>query len=286
VPIAWLLNLDAEEELAAPAGWRRSPKLWRAIGPHREAAARALLGEGDVSLEPGVPLPDREGGWRGRAWCPTPSALAELTAAGAQPEHCPPLGVLARVNRRDFLLEHGLGLAEARWIRDEGQWRTWLGERSPSPARLKRGFGVAGRGQRTLGTGQPSSGDEAWVSSALALGGLLVEPELQPLREFVTHGLLGRDGSLELGPPREQLVTRAGAWRHTGPPVPSPWTEALQHAAREIGGALGAAGYFGPFGLDGYEYRDRRGEPRVQAAGDLNARYTMGWGTMTGVDPG
>jgi hypothetical protein len=62
--------------------------------------------------------------------------------------------------------------------------------------------------------------------------------------------------------------------------VDSSWCEELALAAGRLGRALGRAGYFGPFGVDGYEYRDRGGDLRLQPASDLNARYTMGW-----VDP-
>ena len=42
--------------------------------------------------------------------------------------------------------------------------------------------------------------------------------------------------------------------------------------------ALSAAGYFGPFGIDGFRYRDAQGRGgRLQSMGELNARFSMAW---------
>ncbi len=50
------------------------------------------------------------------------------------------------------------------------------------------------------------------------------------------------------------------------------WQEALAAAA----GALGRAGYTGPFGIDAWRYRDRAGALRLQPLGEINARMTFG----------
>ena len=75
---AWLLNLDAEAELANPSA-RTPSRALAARGRRRwPRALRDLLGPRRPVLSPGV----RADGLRGRAWCPTPRALI---AAGAEP---------------------------------------------------------------------------------------------------------------------------------------------------------------------------------------------------------
>jgi hypothetical protein len=41
--------------------------------------------------------------------------------------------------------------------------------------------------------------------------------------------------------------------------------------------ALSRAGYFGPFGVDAYCYRDRDEKIHLQPRSEINARYTMGF---------
>lgn len=269
-PTAWLLNLDAEEELAARGGWRREPRLWAATRTHRLRAAQALLGPGDLLLEPGDLLEDRLAGRPlGQAWCPTPDALTCLASAGAQPPPAPGLEVLREANDRRFLLHAGLAPESARiLVRHED----WLGLPVGQPVRLKRALGAAGRGQRVVLPGQTRSEDEAWVRGAMRRGPLLAEAELEVAREFVTHGLVEPSGAVHVGPTCTQEVDRRGAWSRTGEAC-SAAPASLAEAARAAGSALAAAGYFGPFGLDAL----LGSEGTLHAASDLNARYTMGW---------
>jgi hypothetical protein len=44
-----------------------------------------------------------------------------------------------------------------------------------------------------------------------------------------------------------------------------------------VGRALFAAAYFGPFGVDGFVYRDHDGGLRLQPRSEINARYSMGF---------
>ena len=50
-----------------------------------------------------------------------------------------------------------------------------------------------------------------------------------------------------------------------------------RHGLERVAGALHAAGYFGPFGIDAYRYADAHGRTRWNPCGELNARYTMGY---------
>ena len=49
-----------------------------------------------------------------------------------------------------------------------------------------------------------------------------------------------------------------------------------------LGEALAGAGYFGPFGIDAYRYRDRAGALRLQPRSEINARYSMGFAVGLG----
>ena len=53
--------------------------------------------------------------------------------------------------------------------------------------------------------------------------------------------------------------------------------EALIAGARRVGLALHEAGYFGPYGVDAFRWRDELDRPQLHALSEVNARYTMGW---------
>ncbi|MFO0668550.1 MAG: hypothetical protein U0235_02835 [Polyangiaceae bacterium] len=50
---------------------------------------------------------------------------------------------------------------------------------------------------------------------------------------------------------------------------------ALAAEIARVGAALEAAGYFGPFGVDAFTYRDARGDIALQPRSEINARYSM-----------
>ena len=110
---AWILNLDAELELSrARPGYVAQSRLSAQLAEHG-TGARALLGEGDVLVAPGSRYP---ADYVGRAWCPTPLALAALRHAGLEPEPHPDATVLRRVNHRRFAHELGAGLPGQRYV--------------------------------------------------------------------------------------------------------------------------------------------------------------------------
>ena len=53
--------------------------------------------------------------------------------------------------------------------------------------------------------------------------------------------------------------------------------------AEHVAEALTRAGYFGPFGIDAYIWRNATGRTELNPLGELNARYTMGYGVGMGV---
>ena len=66
---AWVLNLDADYELAAGSGYEPRRAVLLAMKPHVDALAARLLGPDDVVITDG-----QDGkGMVGRAWSPTPA---------------------------------------------------------------------------------------------------------------------------------------------------------------------------------------------------------------------
>lgn len=269
----WVFNLDAELELLrGRPGYVPQRKLLAQLAQHGKSA-RELMAATDVELDLGSTVPE---GLRGRAWCPTPMALASMRRHGVEPEPHPDPSVLRRVNHRLFAHELGGGLPQQAYARSREDLlqiigtcaRNWL---------LKRPLGFAGRGQlRALG---PLTEKQwSWVDASLARDGILVEPLVRPSFEVSLHGFLWRDGSCELGRVCAQEVSERGAFRGVRLALEHELSarerEALFERAHAVARALRDAGYFGPFGIDGYRY-----EAGFCALGEINARYTLSFAT-------
>ncbi|EYF04906.1 hypothetical protein [Chondromyces apiculatus] len=298
---AWLLNLDADEELARPAGYTpnravltRSRALAAQVGP--------LLGPDDVLIWPDEPppaaLPDGSPTslplppLPGHAWCPTPRALRALRDAGTVPAPAPPLEVIRCVNHRRFCAALGQPLPGACFADTVEEITRTVA--SPSPTGLwllKRPFGFAGRGRLRIPAGPLDASALSWISASLAPdgrhgGGLQVEPWMVRCGDFSQHGHLTPAGALVLGAPCVQRCDERGTWLATARAAPADLApdeaRALHEAATTTGEALAAAGYFGPFGIDAFRFRDAAGEVRWNPRCEINARYTMGWATGMG----
>ncbi|HEY4156920.1 MAG TPA: hypothetical protein VGM29_02440, partial [Polyangiaceae bacterium] len=99
---AWVLNLDAELELAQTrSSYVPRLKLTAQLAEYGRDS-RALLGPNDLLVGSAINHPE---GLLGRAWCPTPRALGALSAAGIPPEPHPDVAVLRHVNHRLFAHE-------------------------------------------------------------------------------------------------------------------------------------------------------------------------------------
>lgn len=278
---AWVLNLDVENELADPAGYTRSDAMARQL---RAAAVRVkgLIGDHDVLVDDaaGAKTPKPAAGLQGDAWCPTPRALSTLRAAGAVVPEAPSLEVLRRVNDRAFAIAIDPGPLDSRYVSTIDAVRsaiddveqTWL---------LKRGLSFAGRGHlRVLGT--LTDDDARWCDNAFRHGlGVVVEPLVQRQRDFVQHGWVTRRGETLLGRPLLQRCDARGGWQSTA----DLGAEDLQPEERTrltttadlVGSSLAAVGYFGPFGIDAFRYRDGD-HSGFNPLVEINARYGMGWG--------
>jgi len=283
-PAVWVLNLDADFELAAPSEGRAFTPS-RALSTYVARSvtqARQLFAPSDVLIDD---LPPGAGaGYLGRAWCPTPRARALLSAAGVEPEPAPPFAVLRAVNSRGFNTALGELLPGAGFFEGEGALDA-VRERVAVPScgrgwLLKQEFSVAGRGQRRVHVGVLTEADERWTAAALRGGGLQVEPCVEVLLEFVVHGRIDRGGATVVAVPCVQVCVE-GAWTETRRALPgelrSGEFEALENSAAQAAHALAGAGYFGPFGIDAFRWRDAKGAIRLQARTEINARYTMGW---------
>jgi hypothetical protein len=241
--IAWVLNLDAELELAVPAH-TPSAGVREALRTYVPILAASLLEEGDVLVD-GSSAPGLARGLAGRAFCaslgPTLPGAAFVTTwdeARAVLERAPEIG--------------------------DG-WR------------VKRAFGTSGRGQRVLRAGAIDVAEEGFVRAGLARGGVRIEPNVRIETEYAIHGRISEDGDLRLGRLVVQRCDARGAWMSTEP-ADAPEIEArLCDEATAVARALHEAGYFGPFGIDAFTHRDREGTLVLQPRSEINARYTMGF---------
>ena len=287
---AWVLNLDADLELAAGRGYSPKRTVREAMQSFVPLLATTLLASDDLLVDE-VSEPASAKGLTGRAFCPTPRALAALRRAGAEPEPHPPVEVLRRVNSRAFCAAVGPLLPEAAFVVDLEVAQRRLSEAPPPFAlggawRVKRAFGMTGRGQRVVVPAALGDPDLAFVRAGLEEGGgVQIEPNVAIVREYALHGMLAGDGALELGELVEQRCDARGAWLATEPIASGgarteeeqSIAERLRAQATTVGAALAREGYFGPFGIDAYTYRDELADLHLQPASEINARYSMGF---------
>jgi hypothetical protein len=270
---AWVLNLDAELELADPRYQARARLLAQLV--KHGSAARELLGPLDILISPGISL-DRP--HIGRAWCPTPRALALLREAGAEPEPHPEAAVLRRVNHRRFAFELGGGLPGQRYCTSRAELETALGP-GAWPYLLKRPLAFAGRGQLRL-FAAPAPAELAWIEASFAKDGLIVEPLVVPVLEVSQHGFVWQDARYELGRPVVQDVSGRGVFKGARAAAAGELESEEEHllyaSAEHVARSLYGAGYFGPFGIDAYRY-ERDGFAGFCALSEINARYTLGF---------
>lgn len=274
---AWILNLDADLELARGPGYAPSARVTASMRPHVESLARKLLEPGDVLLSDG----DRAEGFVGRAFCPTPRAIEALRRAGADVAPHPPVEVLRLVNARGFCAELGETMEDASFVTtEEAAWSVLARSPRLSDAwRIKRAFGMAGRGHRVVTPSSLTRADTTTIRAGIAEGGVQIEPNVALVTEYAIHGMLDAHGEARLGRVCVQRCDAHGQWRATEPlqggdPA---IVRALVEEAERVAEALAKAAYFGPFNVDAFTYRDRQGRVRFQPRSEINARYSMGF---------
>jgi len=291
---AWAFHLDVERELGARVRYQPKRRALAAAAAVLPALREAFLRPGDLVLGESSD-PEQAAGFLGCAWSPSSHALALLKRAGAQLPPTPGDAVLARVNRRDFVLEVDPAQAQDFGKRLVGSLAALRQELEPSPERrflVRRAFGAAGRGSRPYGGRGASLEQEdpglTWLRAGLELGPLVLEPLVEVELELSLHAWLPRGArQARIGHPCVSEVDAQRSWRSTRRARAGEWTRAeetgLQGALEKAAEALHKAGYFGPFGIDGLRYRRAPGAPaRLQPLGELNARLSMGWGAGMG----
>lgn len=288
---AWVLNLDADVELgmlaAGVTAYTPSARALAAGAPHVEALAAALLRPGDVLVDASSPAGAATGAI-GRAFCPTPRALSLLRRAGATPSPSPPPCVLVRVNGRAFATGLGATLPGAAFVTTREEALAKLATPPPlSDAwRIKRAYGMAGRGQRVVQPNAITRADVVLVEGGMAEGGIQIEPQVAIETELALHGWVSATGELVLGALVLQRCDARGQWVASERAPPDlPWAAPIEAEARLVGAALRAEGYAGPFGVDAFTYRTPDGELRLQPRSEINARYSMGFVVGFGPPP-
>jgi hypothetical protein len=277
--IAWLLNLDAELELADPAHYTLSAQLASRIEALIPRMAQLLTGEDHVLGRDQTPYHADEV----LAFCPTPVALQRIVQAGRVAPQAPSLAVLQQVNSRAFCAGLGQTLPGAAYVRDltalqrvlAGPWpvRGWL---------LKRDFGFAGRERRRVLEPPLDVSSLNFAKRSFGRGeGLQVEPWCERTHDFALHGYVFRSGRVLLGEPLVQHTDAQGSWLATRPLVEGELSDveqaALRDGAEAAGRALVRAGYFGPYGSDGFRYLGAGGAAAFQPRSEINARFSMGY---------
>jgi hypothetical protein len=278
--IAWLLNFDADRELRDPALYR--PGLLDAERIRALVALTAdLIAADDIWLDA-----DARDALAAdaivQAFCPTPSALQRIAQLGLKAPPAPALDVLRRVNDRGFCALLGNGLAHACFVRDMPSLERQLQAAPPgSSFVIKRAFSFAGREQRRVHDARLDASTRGFCLRSLSRGeGLQVEPWVERLADFGLHGYLTQAGELLTGVAREQRCDAMGRFLGISTqPAQLSATEQqlLRSELTKTATALTAAGYFGPFGIDAFRYREPGGALAFNARCEINARFTMGY---------
>jgi hypothetical protein len=280
-PVAWVLNLDADLELGSDPNYEPRKSVLRAMQPHLARLAESLLGAADLVVD-SASVPGCAAGFVGRAFCPTPRALRILQRAGATPEAHPGVEVLRRANSRAFASSLGPTLPDAAFVTDPAIAGSIL-DRAPAIGaawRVKHAFGMTGRNQRVIAVSSTDESDGAFVRAGLARGGVQIEPNIAIESEYAIHGLLAPDRTLRVGRLVRQYCDARGAWQRTERASDAACREIgdrMTAEADRVGRALARIGFFGPFGVDAYRYRDSKNALALQPRSEINARYCMGF---------
>lgn len=303
---AWILNLDADLELAVwPRRFEPKRSVRAAVAAYVPVVRTSLLGPEDRDVEELAPA---SGATRlrvlqahappvGRAFCPTPNALARLARAGIAPEPSPPVAVLRAVNSRVFCASLGSTMDESVLVTDVARAEELLASHPRTSAsgtwRVKRPFGMTGRGQCVVTPGPLRDAERSLVRAGIADGGVMIEPNVAIEAEYAIHGILAPSGALRLGVLVAQRCDARGAWLSSHRLLPSDRSarehdiaRVLEAEAEHVARGLSAAGYFGPFGIDAFAFRDAHGGLGFQRRSEINARYSMGFGIGVGVGIG
>jgi hypothetical protein len=205
------------------------------------------------------------------AWAETELVRAARRGSAAA---IPSPEIVRRVNHRAFAFalaqQLGLALPGAQLIDDLAQLRpnhdSWV---------VKAPMSAAGRGRlRRRGRELDPAGRVRAERLLRRHGQLLYEPWMERTGDFACLGTVSERG-LALAGCHHLITDRQGGFRGITI-TPDLVVPGLDVVAGEVARALSAAGYRGPFGIDGYRYIDSTGRERLQLLSEINARYTFG----------
>ncbi len=279
-------RLDALAAPAGPAGSAGSKEA--AVLPWGEtpsvAALRRRLGAKPASGSTEVPPAGPTDGGEAPPPAGTPPWLAALRRLPpASPE------VVARVADRRFCLE----VAESSGLAFPGA-RT-VGSVAELAAFLRDGGAGAGGGAWVAKAPWSAAGRHRVIAPAAgaleedptrrrverlleAFGALVVEPWVPRLADYGTCASVDPDGGVVLIGTHRLEVDGRGAFTGIVLADPEPVaSRALGEAARAVGDRLAAAGYAGPFGIDGFTWRSPSGAVRLHPLSEINPRLTFGF---------
>ncbi len=299
-PVAWVLNLDAENELETEGSYTPSRHMQAIVQRESRRLLHTLVAPGDVVLSGEENRDAGAHGLPGLCWSPTRSAIAQLERAGVQPVATPDVGILREVNARPFAARVRATLADndafakqlATSLEQALELLSVTADHASEGWLVRRSFGASGRGRRHIAAGSPTAAELSWLEKSLRTGPLILEPWVDITREFTRSGWVGHTGHVHAAAPCFQATTREGAWAKTAAADADGLSQAedreLEAAFFAAGKALGEHGYHGPFGIDSFRYRTAGpGTPEVlNALSEINARFTMDWTTGMGQDPG
>lgn len=147
---------------------------------------------------------------------------------------------------------------------------------------LKAPYSAAGR-DRVLGRGeQPSEAAARQAAHLLErFGQLIFEPWVDRLVDFSSCVIVETGGVRMLGLQQQSVHANGGfqgvvVWREPSF-LSQAERETVDQTAQDVGWALHADGFRGPFGIDGWCYRGRDGERLTRALGEINPRLTFGF---------
>ncbi len=270
----WLLNPDAEGELAAKNSYTVKSAFVRRISERKTLFDELLQGDDSLFSHQDKKELCLYSGRRALCWSPTPLVVHLAQAAGLLVPKFPDVKILKRVFDKRFISNHLQSLVITGRTIIETQ-HDWVQFQSANTGvyRLKRPYGYAGKGQR-LWSRDGSKDDKRWLADSLRQGGFIAEKNLTNVSEYSIHGFVDERGII-LGKPCHLRTDAYSAPTSiealTKSELEAPHFLSLSTLATKSAQALHAAGYFGPFGLDVLEKEGKL------ALIDLNPRFTLGW---------
>ena len=289
-------NLDVESRLGGQELPRKVLARLSAVG----TLLRACASDGDTLWTPSPVEP-------ARIVSVTGLARPRFVSGGPAPDAAPGAARVAWCSHGDVALldrtldlalteQLGCALPGARIVRSPSALRSGLESRASGRWVLKPLLSAAGRGHlhgagMLLDDGREVS-DLPAIRAGLKAGGFLLEPWLERTSD---HGCRAevRGGCVRILGMHRLLVDALGRFRGismatdpTGTPADLSEQDAgrFRETAERVGQHLATLGYEGPFGLDGWSYRDDAGAIRFHPLGEVNVRMTIGFVARALVD--